>query len=152
MAALPIVILSSAAAATRIDAHVVKSDVSSFDNFTYFRNDTAHGDQFRQKDDRLIVDGSASKTSFGTVLGGTKTETTIGVQSRYDAINSTTSMAHALEPSEVQDIHFHPLEPRSFRLPLTKQYFTPMNSSSIVSPTPEADERRVALLIPCGHA
>jgi hypothetical protein len=28
----------------------------------------------------------------------------------------------AFEPSEVEDIHFHPLEPRSFRLSLTKQW------------------------------
>jgi outer membrane receptor protein involved in Fe transport len=28
----------------------------------------------------------------------------------------------ASEPGEVEDIHFHPLEPRSFRLSLTKQW------------------------------
>jgi len=74
-------------AATRINAYVVKSDLSLFNNFTYFLTDPVNGDQFRQKDDRLIVGGSASKTYFGTVLGGTKSETTIGVQSRYDAID-----------------------------------------------------------------
>ena len=77
---------TTAEAATRINAYVVKSDLSLFNNFTYFLNDPANGDQFRQKDGRLIVGGSASKTYFGTVLGGTKSETTIGVQSRYDDI------------------------------------------------------------------
>ena len=78
---------TTAEAATRINAYVVKSDLSLFNNFTYFLNDPVNGDQFRQKDDRLIFGGSASKTYFGTVLGGTKSETTIGVQSRYDAID-----------------------------------------------------------------
>ena len=78
---------TTAGSATRINAYVVKSDLSLFNNFTYFLNDPVNGDQFRQKDDRLIVGGSASKTYFGTVLGGTKSETTIGVQSRYDAID-----------------------------------------------------------------
>ena len=78
---------TTAEAATRINAYVVKSDLSLFNNFTYFLNDPVNGDQFRQKDDRLIFGGSASKTYFGSVLGGTKSETTIGVQSRYDAID-----------------------------------------------------------------
>ena len=78
---------TTAEAATRINAYVVKSDLSLFNNFTYFLNDPVNGDQFRQKDDRLMFGGSASRTYFGTVLGGTKSETTIGVQSRYDAID-----------------------------------------------------------------
>jgi len=110
---------------------VVKCDVSVFNNFTYVLNDPANGDQFRQKDDRLIVDGSARKTSFGTVLGIPRPRPRLACRA-----NTMPSV----------------LEPRSFRLSLTKQSFTPMNSSSIVSPTREADERRVALLIPCGHA
>ena len=77
---------TTAEAATRISAYVVKSDLSLFNNFTYFLNDPVNGDQFRQKDDRLIFGGSASKTYFDSVLG-TKSETTIGVQSRYDAID-----------------------------------------------------------------
>ena len=94
MAALPIATALSgrwhettADSATRVNAYVVKSDLSLFNDFTYFLNDPVNGDQFRQTDDRLIVGGSASKTYFGTVLGGTKSETTIGVQSRYDAID-----------------------------------------------------------------
>jgi TonB-dependent Receptor Plug Domain/TonB dependent receptor len=78
---------TTAEAATRINAYVVKSDLSLFNNFTYFLSDPVNGDQFRQKDDRLMFGGSASKTYFGTVLGGTKSETTIDVQSRYDAID-----------------------------------------------------------------
>jgi hypothetical protein len=78
---------TTAEAATRINAYVIKSDLSLINNFTYFLNDPVNGDQFRQQDDRLIVGGSAAKTYFGTVLGGTKSETTIGVQSRYDAID-----------------------------------------------------------------
>ena len=78
---------TTAEAATRVSAYVIKSDLSLFNNFTFFLNDPVNGDQFRQKDDRLMFGGIASKTYFGTVLGRTKSETTIGVQSRYDAIN-----------------------------------------------------------------
>jgi outer membrane receptor protein involved in Fe transport len=45
------------------------------------------GDQFRQKDDRLLAGASASKTFFSTTAGDIKTETTVGVQTRYDDIN-----------------------------------------------------------------
>jgi hypothetical protein len=78
---------TSAETASRINAYVIKSDLSLFNNFTYFLNDPVNGDQFRQTDDRLIIGGSASKTYFGTMLGRTKSETTIGVASRYDAID-----------------------------------------------------------------
>jgi len=49
---------TTAEAATRINAYVIKSDLSLYNNFTYFLNDPVNGDQFRQKDDRLIVGGS----------------------------------------------------------------------------------------------
>jgi TonB-dependent Receptor Plug Domain len=78
---------TTAEAATRVNAYVIRSDLSLFINFTYFLNDPVNGDQFRQKDDRLIAGGSASKTYFGTMFGGTKSETTFGVQSRYDSID-----------------------------------------------------------------
>ena len=78
---------TTAEAATRVNAYLIKSDLSLFNNFTYFLNDPVNGDQFRQKDDRFIAGGSASKTYFGTVPGGTKSETTVAVQSRYDNID-----------------------------------------------------------------
>jgi hypothetical protein len=73
-------------AATRVSAYAIKSNLSLFHNFTYFLNDPVNGDQFRQMDDRVIVGASASRTFFGTALGGIKSETTVGLQTRYDDI------------------------------------------------------------------
>lgn len=72
--------------ATRINAYVIKSDLALFNNFTFFLDDPANGDQFKQIDRRVIVGANAAKTLFGD-MGGMKTETTFGVQSRYDSIN-----------------------------------------------------------------
>jgi hypothetical protein len=76
---------TSADTATRLNAYVVKSDLALFNNFTYFATG-ADGDQFRQNDDRLMAGFNASKTFLGTAPGGLKTETTVGVQGRYDDI------------------------------------------------------------------
>ena len=79
---------TNAEGATRVNAYVVKSDLALFNNFTYFLNNPIDGDQFKQADDRLIAGGSASQTFFGTGAGGLKSETTIGVQTRYDSIHA----------------------------------------------------------------
>lgn len=78
---------TTADSATRVNAYVVKSGLTLFNDFTYFLNDPVNGDQFKQTDDRVIVGASASRTVFGTALGGFKSETTVGVQSRYDDID-----------------------------------------------------------------
>lgn len=77
---------TDASAATRVNAYLIKSDLSLYSNFTYFLNDPVNGDQFQQTDDRTIVGGSASKTFFGTVAG-LRSETTVGIQGRYDVID-----------------------------------------------------------------
>ncbi|MCC7253176.1 TonB-dependent receptor [Hyphomicrobium sp.] len=73
--------------ATRVNAYLVKSDLALFNNFTYFLNDPANGDQFQQADDRVLVGGSASKTFFSSVADGVKSATTIGFDTRYDDID-----------------------------------------------------------------
>jgi outer membrane receptor protein involved in Fe transport len=70
---------------TRVNAYVVKSDLTLFNNFTYFLANAVDGDQFKQTDDRIIAGASASKTFFSS-LAGLKSETTFGVQTRYDDI------------------------------------------------------------------
>ncbi len=72
---------------TRVSAYVVKSDMSLFSNFTYFLNDPINGDQFQQSDDRVLTGASASRTVFGTLVGGVKSETTVGIEGRYDDID-----------------------------------------------------------------
>jgi hypothetical protein len=79
---------TDAEGATRVNAYVVKSDLALFNNFTYFLNNPIDGDQFKQADNRVIAGGSASHTFFGTGPTGLKTETTVGVQTRYDAIQA----------------------------------------------------------------
>lgn len=77
---------TTATSATRINAYAIKSDLKLFHNFTYFLNDPVNGDQFKQSDDRIIVGASASRTFFGTAFGGVRSETTVGIQTRYDDI------------------------------------------------------------------
>ena len=72
--------------ATRVSAYAIRSNLSLFHNFTYFLNDPVNGDQFRQKDDRVIVGASASRTFLSTAFAGIKSETTVGLQTRYDDI------------------------------------------------------------------
>ena len=79
---------TTAESATRVNAYVVKSDLALFNNFTYFLNNPIDGDQFKQADNRLIAGGSASQTFFATGASGVKSETTIGVQTRYDSIHA----------------------------------------------------------------
>ncbi len=71
--------------ATRVNAYAIKSNLDLFHNFTYFLNDPVNGDQFKQMDDRVIVGAGASRTFLGTAFG-VKSETTVGVQTRYDDI------------------------------------------------------------------
>lgn len=77
---------TTADVATRVSAYLIKSDLTLFNNFTYFLNDPANGDQFKQTDARVIAGASASKTFFVTTPGGFKSETTVGLQTRYDDI------------------------------------------------------------------
>jgi hypothetical protein len=77
---------TTADTATRVNAYVIKSGLTLYNDFTYFLNDPVNGDQFTQKDRRVIAGASASKTFMGTAPGGIKSETTVGVQSRYDDI------------------------------------------------------------------
>jgi TonB-dependent Receptor Plug Domain/TonB dependent receptor len=68
------------------NAYAVKSGLDLYNNFTYFLTDPVNGDQFHQHDDRVLVGGNASRMISGSV-GAMPTETTFGLQTRYDAIN-----------------------------------------------------------------
>jgi hypothetical protein len=50
--------------ATRVNAYLIKSRLTLFNNFTYFLNDPVNGDQFKQTDDRVIAGAAASKSSL----------------------------------------------------------------------------------------
>jgi hypothetical protein len=70
----------------KANAYVIKSELDLFNDFTYFLTNPILGDQFHQRDDRIVMGGNASRTFDGS-LAGLPTETTFGIQTRYDAID-----------------------------------------------------------------
>jgi len=76
---------SNADWATRIEAYGIYSTLNLYNNFTFYLNDPVNGDQFQQSDKRKILGLNAQYTRFHS-LAGFQSETTIGLQQRYDDI------------------------------------------------------------------
>lgn len=74
--------------ATRISAYAIRNQLNLYNNFTYVLDNDTNGDQFHQLDKRAIVGGRAARVYYGTLPGGMKTETELGVQVRHDAIHN----------------------------------------------------------------
>ena len=72
--------------ADRVEAYLVYSTLNLFNNFTYFMNDPANGDQFQQSDKRTLYGLNASHTTFHA-LGGLEAENVVGLQVRHDSID-----------------------------------------------------------------
>lgn len=72
--------------ATKVEAYVIRSNLRLFNNFTYFLDDPVNGDQFSQLDERTLFGVNASHT-LKARFGRFDTETTVGVQTRYDDIH-----------------------------------------------------------------
>ncbi|WP_291602404.1 TonB-dependent receptor [Bradyrhizobium sp.] len=70
----------------KANAYAVKSELDLFNNFTYYLANPVFGDQFHQRDDRLMTGANVSRTLNGS-FAGLPMQTTFGVQSRYDAID-----------------------------------------------------------------
>lgn len=70
----------------KVNVYVVKSELDLFNNFTYLLKEPVLGDQFHQHDDRLMAGANAARTLNGS-FAGLSTETTFGLQSRYDAVD-----------------------------------------------------------------
>src|ERR1700730_17564489 len=66
--------------------YAVRSAFNLWSDFTFFRQDPIHGDQFHQHETRTLAGGDASYTLTG-IFAGVPTEHEIGVQTRFDAIN-----------------------------------------------------------------
>ncbi|MBO0758651.1 MAG: TonB-dependent receptor, partial [Bradyrhizobiaceae bacterium] len=77
---------TDSAGSWKADVYAIKSELDLYNNFTYFLTNPTQGDQFHQHDDRILVGGSASRRINGA-LAGLPTETTFGVQTRYDDIS-----------------------------------------------------------------
>lgn len=70
----------------RADAHVGYYDLDLYSNFTYFLDDPAGGDQFRQSDQRVFFGGEISATLENREIRGAPTDYTLGFQTRNDVI------------------------------------------------------------------
>lgn len=70
---------------TKANAYLVYYHLALFSNFTFFLDDPDNGDQFEQKDRRVVAGGNTSHTWFTKWLG-TSMDHTFGLQIRYDAI------------------------------------------------------------------
>jgi len=71
---------------TRMNGYAILSSLTLFNNFTYFHDDEVNGDQFSQLDRRAVFGLNGSHTFFGR-LGTLPSQTTFGVQTRYDDIH-----------------------------------------------------------------
>jgi outer membrane receptor protein involved in Fe transport len=71
---------------SNLEIYAIHQTLTLFNNFTYFLNDAVNGDQFSQTDRRMVFGANASHMLKGH-LGMLPTETTFGVQSRYDDIS-----------------------------------------------------------------
>ena len=69
----------------KANAYVVRYTMDLWNNYTWDTNNPVYGDQFHQHDDRVYGGGAASRTFEGTLFDY-RTETVVGVQSRYDNI------------------------------------------------------------------
>ncbi len=72
--------------ASRLEAYAIHSTLKLYNDFTYFLEDPVFGDQFSQSDRRTLMGGQFSHVFRGS-LGGTRTDTKIGLQTRYDNID-----------------------------------------------------------------
>lgn len=64
----------------------IYSDLDLYSNFTYFLDDPVNGDQFNQRDKRVIVGGNAKRVQAVQALG-VEHALTLGVQTRADFID-----------------------------------------------------------------
>jgi hypothetical protein len=76
---------SDARTSSKIEAYAIYSTLNLYNNFTYFLNDPASGDQFQQSDKRKVLGLNASHL-LRHELAGFRSETTVGTQVRYDDI------------------------------------------------------------------
>ena len=75
-------VANAAIGSTKLNAFVTHYDFALTSNFTYFLSDTVNGDEFIQRDRRMVYGGAAS---HGIDLGAATL--TIGGDVRYDAID-----------------------------------------------------------------
>ncbi len=65
------------------NAYAIRSELTLWNDFTHFLDDPVNGDQHAQDDRRWILGGAAGVTRYGKI-GAVASETTLGLQVRYD--------------------------------------------------------------------
>lgn len=71
---------------TKANLYLISYGMDLYSDFTYFLDDPVHGDQFLQKDRRVISGLNTSQTWIGS-LAGHDMENTVGLQIRNDNIS-----------------------------------------------------------------
>lgn len=96
---------STANTQSKVEAYVINSSMTLFNNFTYYLDDPVNGDQFRQTDRRTLIGLNASHL-IRSRLGNFDNEHLIGFQTRYDDIHlSLAKTAQRTTLSTVRDDH-----------------------------------------------
>jgi outer membrane receptor protein involved in Fe transport len=89
--------------ATRLEAYAIHSTLKLYNDFTYFLDNPTYGDQFSQSDRRTLAGGQLSHVFKGSI-GGVRTDTKIGLQTRYDDIDVALGKTYQRTPlSTVRD-------------------------------------------------
>lgn len=82
---------------SKINFYAIKSSLDLYNNFTFFLNDPIngfdYGDQFHQRDDRVLAGVKASHM-FNHAFAGLPMQTEVGIQSRYDDIKVALSSTY----------------------------------------------------------
>lgn len=72
---------------THAEAYAFDYGLDLFSNFTYFLDDPETGDQFEQRDERVVAGGRVTHTR-PLVLGGRRSQVTFGADLRHDDIGA----------------------------------------------------------------
>ncbi len=73
-------------ATTRLNAYAIHYRLNLYSNFTYFLDDPVRGDQFNQRDGRLVAGGAWTRVWTGH-SGAAESGTSVGVQVRGDFVD-----------------------------------------------------------------
>jgi hypothetical protein len=99
---------TAGAAATKVTAYGIRSDLDLYSNFTYFLDDPEDGDQFQQADHRVVGGARVTHRRLGT-WAGHAVQNLFGVQLRHDAIlpvglyhTTARSRLHTVREDDVQ--------------------------------------------------
>ncbi len=76
---------TTTAGITHVEGYGFDYGLDLFSNFTYFLDDPDNGDQFEQRDDRVVYGGRASHT-WSAALFGRRSHMTVGSELRRDRI------------------------------------------------------------------